>query len=210
METIKHNSILAVVMSRDEQYDGSPRSLLWQTVRPSHFVFADAKYSLDLPIGVRIGRAINKALKTVDLKEFDYVFKCNGYVVFQRNYLEECLKLSADLVGQAGYAQMIKVKSFLKCFGGVYPESSWAEDSALAYGFIRGGYLVARAPMRPYLPKPKKYSREEWVEAGKERFRLGIDPFHVLFSFRDYRRATRVGFNAVYVVAGYFYAVMNH
>lgn len=62
-------------------------------------------------VGVRVGKAINKALSTINLTKFDYILKLDADIILSRRYLEKSLNTRADLIG-LGPFMLVKIKPF--------------------------------------------------------------------------------------------------
>ena len=75
------------------------------------------------------------ALSKEKLDDFTHVLRVDGDVILPKRFIEAALNLNVDLVGRAGYAQMITTKAFKELFDNMYPVS-FAEDSVLSHTVI--------------------------------------------------------------------------
>lgn len=197
-------NILAVIVTKDPGlFVHGCDSLDCQMV-PLKRVLVDGTVYGDESVGMRVARTMNHALATVNLREYDYVLRVDDDVFLPDNFLHANLLGNFDVVG-FGYAQLFRVVPFLKVFGGKYPVAL-AEDSALLDGFRDAGYKVGKYIVAPVMLKRKRYSIREWVERGRSKHELGHSLFHALFDWKNKRQSTSVGFNSVFVVAGYLLA----
>ena len=200
--------ILCVLVSLGG-FEETLKSIRSQTVQPAKIVIADKPYPEFKFVGERAGMAVRKVLKNEPLNKYSHFLRVDGDVFLPPTFIEESVKLGADLVGW-GYAQLMTISSFLELFGGVYPVF-FAEDSVLVQK-IRYSckHSFAQYVVKPILPQATKYRREKYVETGKACYMLGFSLFHVMVFFKNRRSRTLVGFNVVYVVAGWLLFFVRH
>jgi len=152
---------------------------------PSKVKFVYVKPSSAVCIGKRIAKALNVVLGLVDLGSFDYLLRVDADVVLPEFFVEENLKLNADVVGSAGYALLVKVKPFLRILRGRFKEVC-AEDSYLSYSFLYNGYAVESWRVKPKLLRKsgKPHSWKYFYIRGIEMYKIGYEPLHVIASLR--------------------------
>ncbi len=201
MKSMCGPKVLCVVVSLDHPA-ATLQSIFNQTVKPSKVVVAHKSYSQYRYVGERVGRAINHVLSYENLGDYTYLLRVDGDTVLPRDFLEKMLQLNVDLAGYGGYAQLLRMPTFLEAFKGVYPQV-FGEDSVVHHtihelGYNHRGYIV-----EPIKPASKKYPADVWVQNGVLKYRLGYSLPMVLRSVKDYRSATLVGFNVVFLFAGY-------
>jgi hypothetical protein len=155
------------------------------------------------PLGVRLAKAINFALEQVDLNKYDYLLKLDADVVLPARFLEENIKVNADYVGRAGYTMLLKVKPFLKVFNGRFAEVG-AEDSYIGLKLLYRGYRIGNYLLRPTLMPAanKKHSYRYYFTLGREFYRLGYEPLHVL-------EKLRYGYMELFRIFGFFVALLT-
>jgi hypothetical protein len=134
-------------------------------------------------IAERVSEVLNEGLSRIDLTHFDYILRIDGDTVIPSNFLEENLKIDADLCGRAGYAQVIKVSTFLKVMSGKF--NPFSDDSYLSYSFWAKGYKVFNYALPPILSnvhlKRKRSWREETIR-GIQAYILGYEPIHAVYN----------------------------
>jgi len=176
-----------------------------QTVKPDLILIADKKFDRQFA-GERAGCAMRHALSQVNLDNFTHILRVDGDTVLPDTFIESALEQKADLVGSAGYAQLLAVKAFKELFGGIYP-IAYAEDSVIHSTVLNSDkHVFVETPVKPILPPAKKYSKESWVKNGEEYYKLGYSIFGVLFTFKNHRSKTLVGFNLFYILKGWLKA----
>ncbi|MEM3684067.1 MAG: glycosyltransferase family A protein [Conexivisphaerales archaeon] len=216
--------ILAIVTTLNEMPSTTLQSIMTQTIEVSKTFIVVGTYKLyqallDLssdkvsvlfqradmtkPLGIRLARAINYALQQVDLKEYDFVLKVDADIVLPNRFLEENCKLKAAYIGRAGSAMLIRVKPFLQVFGGRFAEVV-AEDSYIGLMFLYKGFTIKNYACKPVLmPESRKHHSFRYYYAlGKEYYKLGYEPIHVIASLR-------YGKMELFKAFGYFVALLN-
>ena len=154
-------------------------------------------------VAAKVSKVLNEGLQHIKLEDFDYILRIDGDVVLPPNFLEEALKEEPDLYGGAGYAMLIKVKSFLRVMNGrFHPES---DDSYTIYKFMQSGCnFIKRRKVEPILLRKsgRHHGVKYYVARGEIMYKVGYEPFHVLTSFRwDLWN--------IFAVFGYFYALVT-
>ncbi len=161
----------------------------------------------------KVSRVLNDGLSHVKLQDFDYLLRVDGDVVLPSNFLEENLRGEPDLCGGAGYAMLIKVKSFLKVMKGKF--HSLSDDSYTCYKFMKEGFEPVKRRVEPvrmrqkglhhgtsYFAKPRHQSILYFYHRGKGMHRLGYEPFHMFGRLRH-------SIWNIFAVLGYFAAIVR-
>ena len=201
-------NILVLIPTRSEVSEVTMKSIRDQTVGNLSILVITKKMSLNIPVGIRVARTINSFADDdfsswwIMLKNNDYILRTDDDAYLPPNFLEENLKLNADVVGSSGYGQLIKTKPFMFCLNGRFPEVI-AEDSYIFYYFKYLGLKACGYKVRPEKLKRKKHNLQYWLNVGGERYRIGYLPHMVILSFRDSISGFNVGFNAFYIFLGY-------
>ena len=128
--------ILTVIPVLNRYSEKTIESLLEQTIKPSKIIVAAGhpsiceecsshgiecyfvKPNFTEHTGIRMTKAMNFALKFLNLNDYDFILKVDDDVVLPPNFIERCLKLDADCVGGSGCAQMFKINTFIDLFNG--------------------------------------------------------------------------------------------
>jgi len=134
--------ILVVIPTLKEIPLSAINSLLIQTLRPQKIVIVSGskhierymmktliprisietrivyvKPNMQEHIGVRVGKAINTALRNENLQIYDYILKMDSDVALHPTCLEKCIRKNADLIG-LGPFMLIKIKPFINILSG--------------------------------------------------------------------------------------------
>ena len=143
---------------------------------------------MEEPLGLRVTRALNYALSSVSIKEYDYILKVDADVLLPKNFIEENLKVNVDIVGGSGRAMLIKSQTFLKVFKGRFPEVA-SDDTFLNLCTMSKGGKVANWSVPPISLKisRKRHSWRYYFYLGIERYKLGYEPIHIIERFRAYK-----------------------
>jgi hypothetical protein len=137
------------------------------------------------------------------------ILRVDGDTVLPQNFIEESLKLNADLIGCGGYPQLLKVAAFKDLFDYVYPVD-FAEDTVLSQAVIlSSNHVYKKYVVQPIRPPPRKYPLALWIKNGESRYRTGIPFPYTCLSFRDRRSTTFVGFKAILIIMGFLRAKMR-
>lgn len=131
-------------------------------------------------VGVRVGKAINRALNNIDLRKYDFLLKVDADVEMPLNYLERCLKLGADLVG-LGPFMLVKMEPFLKLLSGRWPEVP-TDDAYVMMRFKAAGLRIAPWPEGLVLKRKAGGSWRYYYYRGIYDLKIGFDPIKELFS----------------------------
>lgn len=229
--------LLAVVATLNDDPNRTVESILRQSVEVSKIIVAVGgkdlyeklkeksterveyfyvKPDYQLTVGKRVGAAINKALRKADFEKYDYVLKIDAEILLPANFVEANLAERPDFVGSVGFAMIFKTSSFLRVFGGVYPEVE-LDDIYFAFKFLYAGCSVKRWKSVPVEMKVREkgyQSFSRYLHGGVEMYRVGYEPVHILHSFlRGVRRGTLDGtLQVVNIVPvfGYFSAVLRN
>lgn len=131
--------------------------------------------SLREHVGVRVGKAINYALRHFDLRDFDYLLKIDADVRLPPGYIKRCILLNADLVGMGPF-MLVKTEPFLKYLDGKWPQTS-ADDAYIKLKFQSLGLKVYGE--LPGLVENRRRGGGDWryyYFRGIDDYRMGIDP----------------------------------
>ncbi len=200
--------ILCVIVSPGG-YEKTLQSVKDQTVQPKKIVIADKPYPQFRFVGERVGMAMRDALSRENLDDYTHILRVDGDTILSKDHIEHSLSKNADLVGDGGYSQLLKVSAFKDLFNCVYP-IAFAADSCLSWAVIYSNKHTFHKGKKPILPPPKKYPIQSWLEYGACRHRFGYSLFRTLAAFRNYRSTTFVGFKIVWVMLGYLLAKAQH
>ena len=196
--------VLTIIVTRNGNSEATLQSIKNQTYKVCRTVFADKIYPETMSVGKRCGSAMRHALLQINLDEFTHFLRVDGDVTLPSTFLEETLKLNVAVVGHAGYAQLVKIRPFKKVLG-LYPIFD-AEDSYVVRALRESGCSYSDYAVKPCLPPPKKYRKQQWFLTGTIRYQLGCSIFNVLFCWKDRRSSTLVGFNCLHIILGYIHA----
>ena len=154
--------------------------------------------------GIRIARALNSVLDTVDLNDFDYIIRVDADVILPANFIEASVALRADIVGEFGDAMLIAIRAFRKHLEGRFPLTI-AEDTYTAYKLKSVGCRLADWSVVPIVKRtPGKGKPWSFFCArGIEMYKLGFEPFHVVASLLlDIRNS--------FAISTYFISLLRH
>jgi hypothetical protein len=202
------NKILCVIVS-DCGCEKTLQSVKDQTIQPEKIVIADKLYPQFRFIGERVGMAMRDALSGENLDNYTHVLRVDGDTILPNDHIQYALNKNADLVGDGGYAQLLRVSAFKDLFNGVYPVD-FAEDSCISWAVIYSNKHTFHKGKKPILPSPKKYPIKSWLEYGACRHRFGYSILRTMAAFRNYRSTTFVGFKIVWIMLGYLLAKAQH
>jgi len=197
--------ILCVVVSLGG-HDNTVDSIKNQTCPISKLVIADKPFPQFRYVGERVGMAMRDALSKIRLDDFTHILRVDDDTILPKNFVEESLKLNADLVGCGGFAQLLKTSAFKDLFGNIYPVD-FAEDTVLSQAVIRSPkHVYSKYVVNPIIPPPKKYPISSYIANGEARYRIGIPFLLTCLSFRDHRSSNLVGFKSILIIMGYLRA----
>jgi len=141
--------------------------------RPQNADSMDLRMLVDVPdrrlcLGKRVARALNRAIKTVNLDEYDYILKADIDIEFPPDFIERNLSAGYHLLGK-GAGLFIDVRAFQRYMGGLFFESC-ADDEYLQRVFLMNGLKVL----------PWRWIRNAYIlrEKGRNcwrRYRIGRD-----------------------------------
>jgi hypothetical protein len=197
--------ILCVVVSLGG-YEKTVESIKDQTFPVSKIVVADKPFPQFRYVGERAGMAMRDALSKECLGNFTHILRVDGDTILPRNFVDESIKLDADLVGCGGYSQLLSMSAFKDLFGCIYPVD-FAEDTVVSQEVIHSEkHVYKKYVVHPLRPAPKKYSLNSWIRNGEARYRTGVSFPLTCLSFRDSRSSTLVGFKAILIIMGFLCA----
>jgi hypothetical protein len=199
------HKVLCVVVTLGG-YGRTVESVKQQTYPVSKLVIANEPFPQFQSVGERTGMAMRNALSKERLDDFTHILRVDGDTILPKNFVEESLKLNADLVGCGGYAQLLKNSAFKQLFNNTYPVD-FAEDTVLAEAVIRSPrHVYSKYVVKPITPAPIKYPITSWIKNGEFRYKTGMSFLLTCLSFRDYRSSTLVGFKSVLIIMGFLRA----
>jgi hypothetical protein len=178
---------------------------LSQTVSGVDLLFVQPDFSKSL--GIRLGKAINFALKKIRVDAYDFLLKLDADIVLPTEFLSRNLSVGADLVGQSGFSMLLRVRPFMKLLNGRWPEET-AEDTYIAHLYSRHGYTVADLVLSPLMNREGGfcYSWRYQLERGLSMYKLGCEPLHVLAAAAvDFKLNRR----SIFLVFGYALAALK-
>jgi hypothetical protein len=200
--------ILCVIVSLGD-CEKTLQSIKDQTIQPTKIVIADKSYPQFRFVGERVGMAMRDALSREKLDNYTHILRVDGDTILPKDHVKYCLRKNADLVGDGGYAQLLKVSAFKDLFNCEYPVD-FAADSCLSWAVIYSNKHTFHKGKKPILPPPRKYPMQAWLEYGAARHRFGYSLFRTLAAFRNYRSTTFVGFKIIWAILGYLQAKAQH
>ncbi|PVX27759.1 MAG: hypothetical protein CW716_00610 [Candidatus Bathyarchaeum sp.] len=205
MKNMSGPRVLCVVVSLSD-CDRTVESVKQQTCPVSKLVIANKEFPQLRYAGERAGMAMRNALTEEQLDKFSHILRVDGDTILPKNFVEESLKLKADLVGCGGYAQLLKTSTFKDLFDNMYPVD-FAEDTVLTETVIRSPHhSYSKYVVKPITPAPKKYPPSSWIKNGEFRYKIGMSFLLTCLSFRDRRSSTLVGFNSILIIMGFLRA----
>ena len=148
-----------------------------QTVPIDKILFIFNKY-VGGTLASRVSCALNKGLETINLVDYDYIFRVDADTVLKPTFLENILKGSPDLAGNGGYAMLIKVKPFIELMGGKFNVES--DDSYVMYRFKTEGLKVKAINDSCLDTRIHKHSKKDQMFIGTIYYKMGYEPFHIL------------------------------
>jgi len=204
-QTIRPQKIIIVSGSRHIQ------RYLMSTIVPHIPIEMEAIYvmpDMQEHVGVRVGKAINTALKNENIKLYDYILKMDSDVILHPTCLEKCIKKDADLIGLGSF-MLIKTKPFITILSGRWPEVP-ADDSYIRLAFTARGLKVEPTP--PEVIEVRKggtYGNwKYYFYRGFDNYRLGINP--ILMNYIVLRlMVERRTLLPVFAFVGYFVALIK-
>lgn len=176
--------ILCVIPSLPSDFSfATLRSIFQQTIPVDMIVILPRKAE-GISVSEKVSKVLNEGFSRLKLEDFDYILRLDGDVVVPANFLEENLKGTPDESGGAGYEMLIKVEPFMKLMNGkLHPKS---DDSYIVYKFMQKGLKVVKNKVNAVLLRPagKHHGTTYFFHRGKQMYKLGYEPIHVLAGFR--------------------------
>ncbi len=138
----------------------------------------------------KISKVLNNMLEYINIEKFDYILRVDADIILPLDFIEKNITSGQHAIGY-GYAQLIEVKSFIKCMGGKFnPEH---DD-----GYIIEKFKFCGVPASwDYVVKPTlkrqmgfHHGSKWFVDQGSLKFMYGWDPIgiglYVLKKFSPY------------------------
>ena len=185
----------------DDFNEATVRSVLNQTV-PVTMIISLPERVNGSTVAAKLSKVLNNGLNVVDLNFFDYILRVDSDVVLPSDFIEKNLQGEPDGVGDAGYAMLLKVQSFVKVLNARFHPLS--DDSYTRYKMLMAGCKWRDYTVEPELLRQagKSYNAKYFLQRGELMYALGYEPIHVLFSFLwEWRN--------ILAVFGYFKALFN-
>ncbi len=188
--------VLAVIISVDP-----PRNLIEslksQTLKPKKIIIANYRVPAKYSVGQRSAYAFNRAIRNVNLEEYDYLLKLDDDVILPPNFLEANVGL-ADYVGE-GRAMILKIKTLLQIMGGNLKVMQ-CEDTYLLQSYywlgakIRYGWNVPPIDTISHMESLASHLKKYWIDVGRAQYRFGIPiaRYPVYFYFRAKQFGIRI------------------
>lgn len=180
------------------------KAILSQTVLVDKIVFVDGRVrGGNLPS--RVSYVLNRSVKNIDIEQYDYILRVDCDTILSRDFLEKALVGMPDLVGNGGYAMLIRVKPFLDLMGGKFNRES--DDSYIFYKFKVEGLKVRLSDNTNLKTRVHQHSTHDQMFKGTIYYKIGYEPIHVLgFLFRNRAWGDSMGL----LVLGYFISLIKH
>ena len=166
-------SVLAIVVTRDpKDCVETVESLNNQTLQPKKIIVVSGTRKWSQSTGHIVGVLMNKALKDVNLDNYDWLLKSDDDIFYPPDFLEVNTNTDYDLMGR-GAGILIKTKPFQEHMG-KWNESDM-EDSYPYYVFESKGLrtLISKWVKPAILMKPAGSSLRRRFEAGRDAYRVG-------------------------------------
>lgn len=184
-------------------------SVFCQTVPVEYVLLLNKRCSEEF-VPQRVSAVLNDAVPSLRLEYFDWLLRLDADTVLPCDFVERNVGLGADVVGQNGYAMLVRLSVFMRFMGGKF--SRWSDDT---YTFFKlrscGCRCVENAVPVKYRDSCVKHdSFGYWFYGGVQNYMMGYDPVRVLsWPFRCLLRGDFVGVRrVVFRCVGYFWALL--
>lgn len=153
------------------------RSIAYQSVAPSCIILLTEKVGGNLAFPAKMSLILNNMLGSLRLESFDYLLRVDADAVLPLNFIEQNIAAGFDVLGE-GYAQLIKVSSFVEhCGGRFHPDHDdgyiLVKFAQLGLNVSHTGYVVAPVLCR----EPGYHHGSGWfVAQGELKYRYGWEP----------------------------------
>lgn len=149
----------------------------------------------------KLSNVLNEGLTRENLGNYDYLLRVDCDTVLPTGFLASNLALNADVVGH-GHAHLIRVVPFMDAMHGQFNGES--DETYLNFKFMQQGYKWSYWDVKPVLKRRagKTHSLQYFLNRGREMWRNGYEPLHVLGSCRWELRN-------LLCVFGYFAALLS-
>ena len=165
--------VLVIVVTRDPKDSvKTVETLNNQTLQPEKIIVVSGRKKWNESTGYIVGVLMNKALKDVDLNEYDWLLKSDDDIIYPPDFLEVNTNTDYDLMGR-GAGLLMRTQPFLEYIG-EWNESDM-EDSYPYYVFEAKGLrtLISKWVNPATLTKPASKSLRRKFEAGRDAYRIG-------------------------------------
>lgn len=141
-----------------------------QTVKCKNIILADKRFDMKMPKSLRVSKAINYALRDIDLNDYDFLIKIDSDTTLDNSFIENNIKYNYGLIG-GGRCLIINVPLFIEISGGRFVEC-YADDTALFAQFKRS-YNYDVLPWKWIYPTDNNLHKSN--NTLKELFLIGYD-----------------------------------
>ena len=165
----------------NENLSATLESIKKQTIKVEKIVITRER-GKGKTLGARISYVLNRVLEREDLQIYDWLLRVDADCILPENFIEKNLEKlemeNADVLGY-GYAQLIRVKTFLEVMRGRFDPRQ--DDSAVHYWFLYYGRNVVREYAVPPILRRKsgKGYYKYFLARGEMQYRMGFEPVHV-------------------------------
>jgi hypothetical protein len=177
------------------------RSVVNQSVPVACTILLTQRVIDCLPFPAKISKVLNSMVADLKVENFDYILRLDADTILPIDFVEKHVALDVDVVGGAGYAQLIKVKFFIEHMGRVF--SSLSDDTYTyfkAYVCGSSSPLIVNVEHRKPGLNHKKLSYQFYT--GELDYFVGYDPIHVVSWVRQ------KDFSLIRLL-GYFYCLFT-
>ena len=167
-----------MIVSRETDYLNNrmmPVSLFRQTIPPKRILMATEPGFV---------HALNKAIDSVDLSDYDYIFRTSGDVGLPRNWIEANLQAShdADVIGSHGDAMLVRV-SVLQALGGHFFDNAAEDSYFVQIARLHGAsYSKERVKHWNLRKMGATWTGRRFLESGIATWQLGTGPIHMIWN----------------------------
>ena len=180
------------------------QSIFSQSIPVTTTLLLTEKVTEKLSFPAKISKILNGMIEFVRIEKFDYILRVDADVILPQNFIEKNLESGTHAMGY-GYAQLIDVKSFIKCMNGKFnPEH---DD-----GYIIEKFKFCGIPaswdyvIKPILKREMgNHQGSGWFFAqGELKYKYGWEPVSLgIYAFRNFSVYT------FFEVLGFFNALFR-
>jgi hypothetical protein len=180
------------------------QSIFSQSVPVTTIILLTEKITEKLTFPAKISKVLNNMTEFVRIEKFDYILRVDADVILPNDFIEKNLQSGCKAMGY-GYAQLIEVKSFMKCMGGKFnPEH---DD-----GYIIEKFKYCGVPVSwDYVVKPKvkrqmgSHHGSGWyLSQGELKYKYGWEPVNLgIYTLKHF------GVYSIFEILGFFNALFR-